>query len=436
MLSIRRVIQTWWPLAASWLLMAAELPVLSAFVARLPNPEINLAAYGGVVFPLALIIESPVIMLLGASTALSKDWDSFARLRTYMMRLGFVLTIVHLVVVLTPLYYVVVRGVLGAPEAIIEPARTGLLIMTPWTWSIAYRRFHQGVLIRFNRSKAVGTGTLVRLVTNVLILVAGFMIGTLPGIIVATSAVAMAVIAEAIYVGFIIRPVLAGDLRSAAPLATPLTLQSFLVFYIPLILTSLLTLLVQPIGSAAISRMPQALSSLAAWPVVSGLVFLFRSSGMAYNEVVVALLDEPGAVPVLRRFTLILAGVTSIGLLVLTATPLNRLWFGVISGLNPELVDLASSSLWLALLLPGLNVIQSWYQGTLLNGRATRGISEAVGIFLLVCTIILGIGVAVGTYPGINVGWIAFTAAMIAQTGWLSWRCRPVIHALQANQAS
>ncbi len=56
-LSYKRILNTWWPLAASWLLMGAELPALSAFVARLPDPAINLAAYGGIVFPLALIIE-------------------------------------------------------------------------------------------------------------------------------------------------------------------------------------------------------------------------------------------------------------------------------------------------------------------------------------------------------------------------------------------
>ena len=55
------VVKTWWPLAASWLLMGMEVPALSAVIARLPDPEINLAAYGGVVFPLALLVESPII---------------------------------------------------------------------------------------------------------------------------------------------------------------------------------------------------------------------------------------------------------------------------------------------------------------------------------------------------------------------------------------
>ena len=141
MFPFRRVLTTWWPLAASWLLMRAELPALSAVIARLPDPEINLAAYGGVVFPLALIIESPIIMLLTASTALSKDMASYQRIRRFMLWTSMILTGFHLLVAFTPLYDLVVRHILGAPQEIIEPARLGLKIMTPWTWSIAFPSF-------------------------------------------------------------------------------------------------------------------------------------------------------------------------------------------------------------------------------------------------------------------------------------------------------
>src|SRR4030066_864823 len=116
---LERIFRSWWPLAASWMLMGAELPALSAVVARLANPEINLAAYGGVVFPLALIIESPIIMLLAASTALSKDWNSYRKLYRFMMVSGAGLTVLHILVAFTPLYYVVVETILGAPQEIV-----------------------------------------------------------------------------------------------------------------------------------------------------------------------------------------------------------------------------------------------------------------------------------------------------------------------------
>src|SRR5690242_667263 len=75
---------SWWPLAASWILMGFELPAVSAAMARLPQPTVSLAAYGGVVFPMSLLIESPILMLLSASTALSKDLRSHRLVERFM----------------------------------------------------------------------------------------------------------------------------------------------------------------------------------------------------------------------------------------------------------------------------------------------------------------------------------------------------------------
>lgn len=59
--------------------MGVELPMISAVVARLPDQQVQLAAFGGVVFPLALLVEAPVIMMLAASTALSTNQDRCAK---------------------------------------------------------------------------------------------------------------------------------------------------------------------------------------------------------------------------------------------------------------------------------------------------------------------------------------------------------------------
>jgi len=432
---MQRIAQTWWPLAASWLLMGAELPALAAVIARLPEPEINLAAYGGVVFPLALIIESPIIMLLAASTALSKDWSSYLLLRRFTMRTGAVLTALHVLIAFTPLYYVVVEGIIGAPAEIVEPARIGLMIMTPWTWAIAYRRFHQGVLIRFGHSRAVGLGTALRLCADGTVLAIGYSVGTVPGIVVATSTVIAGVIIEATYVGLIVQPVLKDQLKPARPVEPALTFRAFLEFYVPLAMTSLLVLLVQPVGAAALSRMPRALESLAAWPVVSGLIFMLRSLGIAYNEVVVALLDEPRSTYNLRRFATLLTALTTILLLVIVVTPLATIWLGQVSGLSVPLVALAHASLWFALLIPGLNVMQSWYQGALVHSRKTRGVTQAMAIYLLISSTILWAGVAQGETAGLYVGLVAFAVGSLAQTAWLWYRSRRVMRHLEARDA-
>jgi len=425
--SLKRVFKTWWPLAASWLLMGLELPALSAVIARMAEPEINLAAYGGVVFPLALIIESPIIMLLAASTALSKDQASYRKIWAFMMTVSGVLTALHLIVAFTPAYYFVVEGILGAPQEIIEPARIGLMIMTPWTWSIAYRRFNQGVLIRFGYSGAVGIGTILRLSADILVLGIGFFLKSYSGVIVATSAVAAGVVTEAVYAGLRVRPILNRELRLASIVDPPLTLRAFLDFYIPLVLTSFLTMAIQPIGSAALGRMPRALESLAVWPVVTGLIFILRSVGMAYNEVVVAILDEPFSATSLHRFTRILAISTSGLLLIIAATPLATFWFTKVSALSPALTELARNGLWIAILLPGLNAIQSWYQGSILVSKRTRGIPEAVVIFLVTTSTILLAGVLWGKITGLYIGLAGFLGGMLTQTFWLWRRSRAAI---------
>jgi hypothetical protein len=423
---LSRIARAWWPLAASWLLMGAEVPALSAVVARLADPEVNLAAYGGVVFPLALLIESPIIMLLAASTALSKDTASYRLVRRYMMVAGAILTGLHFIVAFTPVYYVVVQGILGVPEEVVEPARIGLMIMLPWTWSIAYRRFNQGVLIRFGHSRSVGAGTVIRLIANLSVLIVGLSVGTIPGIVVAASAVVTGVVSEAAYVGLRVRPVLRGQLALAPPVEPRLTWRAFFTFYLPLVLTSLLLLLAQPIGSAALSRMPDALTSLAVWPVVTGLIFMVRGLGIAFNEVVVALLDEPGARPALRRFTTLLAAGTTAVLFLLVATPLSRLWFEGVSALSPDLAALARSALWIALPIPALNTFQSWYQGSILHSRKTRGITESVVIYLATSATILIAGVVRGGITGLYVGIAALMISFVTQTAWLAYRARQV----------
>jgi hypothetical protein len=427
------VVQTWWPLAASWLLMSVELPATAAVVARLARPEINLAAYGGVVFPLALIIESPIIMLLAASTALSKDWASYAKLRRFMMGTSAGLTALHALVAFTPLYDFVVSRLIGAPAEVVEPARLGLMIMLPWTWAIAYRRFNQGVLIRFGRSRVVGQGTLVRLGANIAVLALGYLIGTIPGAAVAGGTATMGVVAEAVYIGWRVRPALRGQLRRAPAVEPALTFRALLDFYLPLAMTSLISLIANPIGSAALSRMPRALESLAVWPVIMGLLFIVRSLGIAYNEVVVALLDEPGSVASLRRFMILLSAGTTAFLLLFAATPLAAFWFERVSGLTPALAALARQGMWLALPLPALAALQSWYQGLILNSRRTRGITEAVVIFLLSSAAVYWGGVAWGRSAGLYVGLAGFTLSSLAQTAWLWQRSRACLRAAQAR---
>jgi hypothetical protein len=434
-LTLSRVFRLFWPLGLSWLLMGAELPIFAAFVARMTDAKIHLAAYSSVVFPLSLVIEGPIIMLLAASTALCCDWTSYRKVRRFMTWTSAILTALHILVAFTPIFDFVAVTLLKAPEEVIEPARIGLRIMTPWTWAIAYRRFQQGVLIRFERSRAVVIGSLVRLISNVVILSVATSIGGIAGIVAGTTAVATSVVLEAAFAGWCVRPILREQMPQTSPDALPLTRLSFLRFYFPLALTPLLMLLIQPMGSATMGRMPVSLDSLATWPAMFGLVFLTRGVGFAFNEVVVALVGVPGAPRLLRRFGFTLAISAMSVLFLIAATPLAHHWFEEVSGLPPELVELGSTAVFFALLMPGYQALQSWYQGVLVHLRRTRPITEAVVLYLLVVATALSVGISVGHFPGIYWVLVSFTLGGVVQTTWLAWRSRQPIAELEARGA-
>ena len=79
--------------------------------------------------------------------------------------------------------------------------------------------------------------------------------------------------------------------------------------------------------------------------------------------------------------------------------------------------------------------MQSWYQGALVHHRRTRGVTEAMGIFLFITTAILWAGVAWSQITGLYVGLMAFGVGSLTQTIWLWYRSRPVMQHLEARDA-
>jgi len=429
--SRRDVAHAWWPLAASWLLMSAEQPAIAAVIARLADREIHLAAWGGVVFAFALVIEAPIIMMLAASTELVRDRPSHVALARFTHRAGLGLTIVHLLLVATPLYEVVVGDLLGVPAEVRGPARTGLAIVLPWTWAIAWRRFNQGILIRFGHARSIGLGTALRLVTNASVLAVGLGVRG-PGVVVAASALASGVVVEALYAAWRVRPVVHEHLRGVDPEQTPLVGRAFWSFYLPLSLTPLVTLVVQPLGTAALTRMPLSLASLAVWPVVNGLSFVLSAPGLAFNEVVVALWGRPGARRELWRFTKVLAWGSTLAVAVLAWAPVSQVWFTRVAGLSPDLAELARVGLVLVAPVPAARVLQSWYQGVLVAARRTAGVSESVVVFAIVSAAMLVLAVlwphaSSSTLPGLYGALAAFVVGRVAQTAYLAWRSAAVL---------
>jgi len=423
--SIQDVFRLWLPLAGSWFLMGIETPMLTAFVARMSSPEITLAAWGSLVYPVSMAIEGPIIMLLTASTALARDRKAYNKLFKYMVVMSLALSAIHVLVAFTPLYYILAQELLNVPEVLIAPGRLGLQIMTPWTFMIAWRRLNQGTMIKYGNSKSVAVGTAIRLLSLVIILSIGRWFTNLSGIFIGSIAVSISVTMEALYIHKSVQLILKNILPLSSD-AKPINRKSFTKFYLPLAMTPLMTLLIHPAGAAGMSRMPLALSSLAAWPVVYGLIFLTRGVGFAFNEVVVSLAGKPGGIIELKRFARILA-ISTMGLLAIIAfTPLGRFWFSEVSGLASNLVNLSSVTIMFAIIMPGYQVYQSWYGGLLIHHNQTKGISEAVIIYVCIAILGLFLGSHFAKGPGIYWAINIFVISGFCQTLFLRYRYKGI----------
>ena len=91
---------------------------------------------------------------------------------------------------------------------------------------------------------------------------------------------------------------------------------------------------------------------------------------------------------------------------------------------------MARRALWWALPLPALSVLQSWYQGAILHRRHTRGITEAVVVYLFTSALILVLGVLWGQMVGLYIGVAALTISVLVQTIWLWHRAKPILFSL------
>lgn len=403
--------------------MSCELPSVVAALSRLPHPKENLAAFGGVAFPIAFIIEAPIIMLLSASTTLCRDLHSYVLVRGYMVKMALALTVLHALLAFTSLFEIVFTGIIGAPAELRDATRMSLMILLPWTGAIAYRRFKQGVLIRMNFSRHVSIGTGCRL-TGLIIGLVGLSLLGFSGAVVGPGGIILGVVAESIYSGVAANLWAVPKLREE-PLQSPLlTAKAFLHFYLPLAIMAVLYFILQPIGSAALARMPSAIDSLAAWPAVTGLLFLFRSTAFALSEVVVAHMDHPEDRPALARFSLLLGGTTMTLLGIFSLSPLAYYWFSSVGGLEPALAHFAATSLYFAIPLPGLAVLQSFSQGHILHLRQTRHITVAVVLYLAISCLILAGGVFFPVLPGLYFAQIAAVAGTAAQALWLFGKAR------------
>jgi progressive ankylosis protein len=390
----RQIFLFWLPLFLSWLFMTAEGPIIHAALTRLPSPELSLAAFG-IVVSLSVTIESPVIMLLSTSTALGDRWSSYLVLRRFTLHINILITVIAaLLAFYDPLYDWLVPGLMKIPASIASLAQRGMKIMVFWSAAIGWRRFNQGLLIRFGETRQVSYGTALRCFVAISVAFSlGFLTDLVSGVEAGACGLMSGVLVEAVYIYFASRSVKLKQLKEAKEDGPALRYVDVLRFHMPLAATSVLSLMAQPLIGAGLARMANPERNLAVWPVIFGILLIFRSPAFAVPEIVIALSKKPAFAAPIKKFSLMVALLSSAGMALLLALPIMEWSLIHLTGLAPELVGLTLAGLVASVAMPMFQGVKNWLRGLLMIKKSTATIYFGMAINLAVISSLVFLGV-------------------------------------------
>jgi len=416
----RTIFRFWFPLALTWIIMALEGPFLAALIARMPQAKYNLAAYG-VAFSFAVLVESPIIMLMTASTALANNKRNYLKMLRFTQVLNGAITLLFVVILIPEIYHLVTRQLMGLDPRVSALTYRGLYLLIPWPAAIGFRRFFQGILIRNNRTRRVTYGTLIRLfsmMTSAVFL----LLQKTEGIILGAVSLSVGVTAEALATWLMSRDILRNHqaYRQTHSSDPYLSYRYIIRFYYPLAITSFISIGIHPTVTFFLGKSRMALESLAILPVVNGFIFLFRSIALSYQEVGIALnLNHP------RHYRHISAFARNLGLglyaviMLILFSPLSRFWFHVVSGLSLELTLFALTPVRIMALLPLLSTWLSLQRAILVISQQTRIITRASMVEIITLVLVLFFSISLAHLVGAVGAALAYLLGKLASNLYL-----------------
>ncbi len=401
------------PLSLSDVTMAFGDPAITMTLTRMPEALSNLAAVG-VAKTVAILFESPIIMLLHASNALAPTQASRRALWRFMLLASGLLTALLIVLVWPPIFNTVIARLFGLNREVATRAHIVLSLLFLWPGTIAWRRYFQGLLIRHGHNHEVGRAGIGRLLFVAVTLSVGYARG-LSGVFLAGIALMGGIIFEALLVTFAARRhAVAKNKNWESVDNLPTDLRGVWRFYWPLANSMVVVWGGRALMVGIIARASDGPIALAAWPAAWGAVLLISNATRMVQQIVIANRHRAGN-GILVRFALTVGALCSALLLCLPATPLGRKLLAAFLGHNAVLLRETIPVLWLCVPIPLLIALQNAAQGFLIGDGRTHWVNVATGLGTVVLLISVSLGIQ-SRLSGATVASVAMVLALTAET--------------------
>lgn len=409
-------------------MMMISHSVIYAFLARLPDPKVTLAAYN-VAFSFHSVIGSPLWSAVMTSLAFCGDRRSVHRLFSFHFQISMGVFAVGYVMALTPLGDWLFGGLMGASAAVVADARRSLLVFMLIPTVSIFRSISYALIMQQRRTHLITFGTLIRLISlaGYLAVLPKYFSGASVGaaallLCILTETVLAVVVAWRFYIDLPRESDSAshGDMwRFAWPLMLVQGSENGVGFTINFFL----------------GRLVNPTLSLAAFGVLDGLWRVMLAPLRNLAQTAQTLVRSRQDRRVMIFFALqVIAGFTALSS-VFFIGPMRHWVLRVVMGLTGELSDALAPALLLFVLLAFTLGTSALFRGLLLATRATGQIAKSAGVRLVLVICIGSLGLV---YPGMNgavLGVLAMIGGFAAEMTVLGIRLRHPVDAKTSGES-
>lgn len=423
-IGLMSLLKQFFPLAISDFAMTIGDTFRTMALVRLANPDIVLAAIG-IIKSVAALLESPIIMILHASTALSVNRSAHRALWRITLLLSGLLSSIFLFLCWAPVYHWLFGDIFGADSEVVLAARFGFLLLVPWPAVIGIRRFYQGILIRAGHRNTIAHAGLVRLASTCALLWIGVHFQW-EGVFLGAISLMGTVIIESAMVIF-----LSYHYNSPAHIVFedednlsqhPTTTATVARYYLPLGSTTLLIWTGKAMLVGVIVRAVDGNTGLAAWVAVNGFVAPLCNTTRMVQQIILSVPSSVSA-KLLWRFAVMVGLCCSAPLVLLAFSPPGTYLLRLFLDGADNIFGPALPGIQLLALMPLTFALQTFYQGLLLKNAGNWWINGATFVNVALTFILTIILVKFG-YGGALSAAIGTLLGQLAEMAILHGRCR------------
>jgi len=398
--------------------------IISAFLARMPDPEPILAAYS-IAFYLHATLGSPVWACQFVAISFIKDRASTLRLLIFSSQTFLLVAWFWALIGLTPVGIAFFVEIFGTSIDVAKEAQLCILISTLIVPCVFFRSIAYALLMLNRRTTLVTLGTLIRLfgLFAILFILQGQTTGATVGMIALTGCIAV----ESVYATL---AALKYYLQLPSKKGVLPTYTELWRFGWPVILMQTAESGIAFTISFFLGRLPRPELAIAAFGVLDAMTRVFLGPLRNLTQAVQTLTKNESDTKVIGKFTIHLGIIFGVIMLLFHIDVVRNFALKDIMGLSSSLASYITPALLLTPILALSMTAAAFTRGQLLASRKTTTIALA-SVIRIVSVCLVGVGALIFyNANGAVVGILALITAFSSETIILGGR---VIYALKVK---